>query len=76
MVASNTFTHTFILLPPLQYYPLDISFFKSSLDAHMLDLLWYKYWVATLSASPLISNREFAAGQVCVDGLRQKCKGV
>jgi len=30
----------------------------------MLDLLWYKYWVATLSASPLISNREFAAGQV------------
>lgn len=47
-----------------QYYPLDISFFKSSTDAHMLDLLWYKYWVATLSASPLISNREFAAGQV------------
>jgi len=32
----------------------------------MLDLLWYKYWVATLSASPLISNREFAAGQVRV----------
>eukprot|EP00983_Pelagomonas_calceolata_P021001 659923-Pelagomonas_calceolata.AAC.1 len=30
----------------------------------MLDLLWYKYWVATLSASPLISNREFAAGQI------------
>lgn len=25
-----------------QYYSLDISFFKSGLDAHMLDLLWNK----------------------------------
>lgn len=47
-----------------QYYQLDITFFKSSLDSHLLDLLWNKYWVNTLSASPLISNREFAAGQV------------
>jgi len=47
-----------------QYYSLDITFFKSSTDAHMLDLLWNKYWVNTLSASPLISNREFAAGQI------------
>ncbi|KAG2434435.1 hypothetical protein HYH02_012265 [Chlamydomonas schloesseri] len=46
------------------YYPLDITFFKSSTDSHLLDLLWNKYWVATLSASPLISNREFAAGQI------------
>ena len=50
-----------------QYYNLDISFFKSSTDAHMLDLLWNKYWVSTLSASPLVSNREFTAGQVGVD---------
>lgn len=47
-----------------QYYALDITFFKSSTDAHILDLLWNKYWVNTLCASPLISNREFAAGQV------------
>ncbi|GIL42017.1 hypothetical protein Vafri_83 [Volvox africanus] len=46
------------------YYPLDITFFKSSTDSHLLDLLWNKYWVNTLSASPLISNRDFAAGQV------------
>ncbi len=26
--------------------------------------MWNKYWVDTLSASPLIANREFAAGQV------------
>jgi COP9 signalosome complex subunit 5 len=25
-----------------QYYSLDITFFKSSLDSHMLDLLWNK----------------------------------
>ena len=25
-----------------QYYPLDVSFFKSSLDSHMLDMLWNK----------------------------------
>ncbi|KAG2483089.1 hypothetical protein HYH03_018027 [Edaphochlamys debaryana] len=49
------------------YYPLDITFFKSSTDStdsHLLDLLWNKYWVATLSASPLISNRDFAVGQI------------
>ena len=27
------------------YYPLDIAYFKSSLDAGLLDLLWAKYWV-------------------------------
>jgi COP9 signalosome complex subunit 5 len=41
-----------------------VSFFKSGLDSHLLDLLWNKYWVNTLSASPLIANREFAAGQI------------
>ena len=45
------------------YYPLDLSFFKSSLDAHILDLLWHKYWVNTLSASPLVTTRHLAAGQ-------------
>jgi hypothetical protein len=47
-----------------QYYSLDVSFFKSGLDSHLLDLLWNKYWVNTLSTSPLIANREFAAGQI------------
>jgi COP9 signalosome complex subunit 5 len=37
-----------------QYYSLEISHFKSSLDTKLLDLLWNKYWVATLSQSPLI----------------------
>lgn len=47
-----------------QYYSLDITFFKSSTDAHLLDLLWNKYWVSTLSANPLLANRDFAVGQV------------
>jgi len=46
------------------YYSLDISYFKSSLDSHMLELLWNKYWVNTLSASPLLGNRDFLVGQI------------
>lgn len=47
-----------------QYYSLDITYFKSSLDSHLLDLLWNKYWVNTLSSSPLLANREYVAGQI------------
>lgn len=47
-----------------QYYSLDISYFKSDLDNHMLDLLWNKYWVNTLSSSPLLATRELATGQM------------
>eukprot|EP00879_Flechtneria_rotunda_P020130 GHRR01021170.1.p2 GENE.GHRR01021170.1~~GHRR01021170.1.p2 ORF type:complete len:123 (+),score=45.98 GHRR01021170.1:1208-1576(+) len=61
-----------------QYYSLDVSFFKSGLDSHLLDLLWNKYWVNTLSTSPLIANREFAAGQVAdiAEKLEQVCRTV
>ncbi|KAL5709380.1 proteasome regulatory particle subunit RPN11 [Ranunculus cassubicifolius] len=44
--------------------PLDVSYFKSSLDTHLLDLLWNKYWVNTLSSSPLLANRDYVAGQI------------
>eukprot|EP00803_Ostreobium_quekettii_P004965 evm.model.scf_3674.1 EVM.evm.TU.scf_3674.1 scf_3674:285-866(+) len=47
-----------------QYYSLDVSFFKSSLDSHILDLLWNKYWVNTLSSSTLIGSRDFVTGQI------------
>lgn len=47
-----------------RYYPLEISHFKSSLDTKLLDLLWNKYWVMTLSQSPLISNRAYTTSQV------------
>jgi COP9 signalosome complex subunit 5 len=47
-----------------QYYSLDVQIFKSSLDTELLGLLWNKYWVNTLSQSPLISNRAYAASQL------------
>ncbi|GAA5853309.1 hypothetical protein JCM8547_000280 [Rhodosporidiobolus lusitaniae] len=46
------------------YYPLEVSHFKSSHDAKLLDLLWNKYWVMTLSQSPLVSNRSYATSQL------------
>ncbi|KAF1969075.1 Mov34-domain-containing protein [Bimuria novae-zelandiae CBS 107.79] len=46
------------------YYPLNVSHYKSSLDSKILDSLWNKYWVGTLSSSPLISNREYGTKQI------------
>jgi len=47
-----------------QYYPLDVEIFNSSLDTELLGLLWNKYWINTLSQSPLISNRAYAVSQL------------
>ncbi|KAJ6620644.1 JAB1/Mov34/MPN/PAD-1 ubiquitin protease-domain-containing protein [Mycena sp. CBHHK59/15] len=47
-----------------QYYQLDVEIFKSSRDTALLGMLWNKYWVNTLSQSPLISNRAYAVSQL------------
>lgn len=47
-----------------QYYPLEVSYFKSSLDSHLLDLLWNKYWVNSLSSNALLANRDYTGGQI------------
>ena len=47
-----------------QYYSLEISHYKSTLDNHLLELLWNKYWVSTLSQSPLSTNREYSSKQM------------
>jgi COP9 signalosome complex subunit 5 len=47
-----------------QYYPLDVSYFKSGLDTSLLRAIWGKYWIATLSSSPLLSTRELVQGQL------------
>lgn len=47
-----------------RYYSLDVAHFKSSLDSRLLEALWNKYWVQTLSASPLFSNREYGTRQI------------
>ncbi|KAH0565144.1 COP9 signalosome catalytic subunit rri1 [Trichoglossum hirsutum] len=55
-----------------RYYSLEVSHFKSSLDTQLLELLWNKYWVSTLSQSPLFTNRDYSSKQM-VD-LSQKIK--
>lgn len=47
-----------------RYYSLEVSHFKSSLDSTLLEALWNKYWVQTLSASPLFTNRDYGTKQI------------
>ncbi|XP_041484114.1 COP9 signalosome complex subunit 5 [Lytechinus pictus] len=47
-----------------QYYSLEISYFKSALDRKLLESLWNKYWVNTLSSSSLLTNADYTIGQV------------
>ncbi|KAK2498796.1 hypothetical protein MC885_018380 [Smutsia gigantea] len=49
---------------PSEYYALEVSYFKSSLDRKLLELLWNKYWVNTLSSSSLLTNADYTTGQV------------
>ncbi|KAL8968782.1 MAG: hypothetical protein Q9183_002305 [Haloplaca sp. 2 TL-2023] len=55
-----------------QYYSLEVSHYKSSLDSYLLEMLWNKYWVSTLSQSPLFTNREYSRKQML--DLSQKIK--
>lgn len=56
-----------------QYYSLPIEIFKNSLDTTLLELLWNKYWIDTLSSSPLLHNRAFCIQMVqdCVQKMEQ-----
>ncbi|ODA79747.1 hypothetical protein RJ55_05341 [Drechmeria coniospora] len=47
-----------------RYYSLEVSHFKSTLDGHLLDLLWHNYWVQTLSQSPLRTNGDFGSKEM------------
>ena len=50
-----------------QYYSLNVEVFTSSKDTTLLGALWNKYWVNTLSQSPLISVRFlFFLGVTCL----------
>eukprot|EP00040_Diaphanoeca_grandis_P039643 m.259674 g.259674 ORF g.259674 m.259674 type:complete len:338 (+) comp38499_c0_seq1:174-1187(+) len=46
------------------YYSLDISYFKSSLDRRLLELLWNRYWVSTMSSSAILANKSYISGQL------------
>jgi COP9 signalosome complex subunit 5 len=54
-----------------QYYSLEVTHFKSSIDTQLLSLLWNKYWVITLIQSPLFT-REYGSKQMM--DLGQKIK--
>lgn len=56
-----------------QYYQLAIEIFKNSLDNTLLELLWNKYWIDTLSSSPLLHNRSFCQQMIqdCVQKIEQ-----
>ncbi|RDA83467.1 hypothetical protein CP532_6070 [Ophiocordyceps camponoti-leonardi (nom. inval.)] len=47
-----------------RYYSLQVSHFKSTLDGRLLELLWHKYWVQTLSQSPQLTNRDYGSKQM------------
>uniref|UniRef100_A0A915CVD8 MPN domain-containing protein n=1 Tax=Ditylenchus dipsaci TaxID=166011 RepID=A0A915CVD8_9BILA len=47
-----------------QYYSLDVTYFKSSLDNKVLDALWNTYWVNTLSSNPLVTNADYITSQL------------
>ncbi|KAG9252222.1 JAB1/Mov34/MPN/PAD-1 ubiquitin protease-domain-containing protein [Emericellopsis atlantica] len=47
-----------------RYYSLEVSHFKSTLETHLLEQLWHKYWVQTLSQNPLLTNREYGNKQM------------
>jgi len=47
-----------------QYYQLEVSYFKSACDTALLNAIWNKYWIATLSASPLLSNSGYITSQM------------
>lgn len=47
-----------------RYYSLEVSHFKSSLDTQLLEQLWHKYWVQTLSQNPMVTNRDYGNKQL------------
>lgn len=55
-----------------RYYSLEVETFKSTLETQLLDLLWNKYWVQTLSANPLITNRDYGSKQMLDLGFKVK----
>lgn len=56
-----------------RYYQIPIEIFKNSVDKSILELLWNKYWIDTISSSPLLHNRSFTNKLVqdCVQKLEQ-----
>jgi COP9 signalosome complex subunit 5 len=48
-----------------RYYQLNVEIYKTKSEERLLELLWNKYWVATLSQSLILSVR--FPSPLCVD---------
>ncbi|EKD04566.1 viral life cycle-related protein [Trichosporon asahii var. asahii CBS 8904] len=46
------------------YYPLKVEIYKTKTDKKLLDLLWNKYWVATLSQGQILTSRAYTTSQI------------
>lgn len=57
-----------------QYYSLDVTYFKSALDARLLESLWKTYWISTLSSTSLITNSSYITSQLL--DLSQKLQNI
>lgn len=47
-----------------KYYSLEVSCYRSSIDAVLIDRLWHKFWAQTIATSPLLVSRGYAARQM------------
>ena len=58
-----------------EYYKLEHTFFKSKTDQDLLERLWTRYWVHTISSQTLVKNREFMTGcLIDVASKLEKCR--
>jgi len=51
------------------YYQLKVEIYKTKTDERLLELLWNKYWVATLSQSLILSVRLVAMKELMIESI-------
>lgn len=47
-----------------KYYPLEVSYFGTSLDEPIFDLVWTRYWTSLLAESQLKEDREYGVSRI------------
>jgi len=46
------------------YYPMELSVFKSSMDTTLFEMLWNKYWVKSLATSKNLLTSDYTAAKI------------
>lgn len=47
-----------------EYYPLEVSYFRTSLDEPLFDLAWSRYWPSQLAENRLLVERELSLAKI------------